>query len=147
MVPPKIKKAGSRNSCHLNFLFSLSLFHDEIGCQTARNEQVQQKDCLVLSTRHFQPESLIRFECLNARQGMIPLLRKSILQAPRIIREGAKVWRILISFPILRSNVLGMIHSGTSYTAECRKPGRALCSGRKVSYAALFLFFLRIFRS
>ncbi|GIY63204.1 hypothetical protein CDAR_88961 [Caerostris darwini] len=40
-------------------LFSASsLFHAKMGCQPARKEPVEQKDCLVLFNRYFQPDSI-----------------------------------------------------------------------------------------
>ncbi|GIY63202.1 hypothetical protein CDAR_88951 [Caerostris darwini] len=40
-----------------------------MGCHPPRKEPVEQRDCLVLFTRYFQPEYPIRFECIRARQS------------------------------------------------------------------------------
>ncbi|GIY63210.1 hypothetical protein CDAR_88991 [Caerostris darwini] len=80
-IPKKKKNPGSRNACHLNFISSsLSLFRAEMGFQAARNEPVQQKDCLLHHPRHFTariPDS-IRMHKLTTGNDFPPQRQKSI---------------------------------------------------------------------
>ncbi|GIY63208.1 hypothetical protein CDAR_88981 [Caerostris darwini] len=89
----------------------------DVNLQEMNRQQVQQKDCLVLCTRYFQLEPLIRFECLNARQGMIPPppMTEVDFTSPSNLPGGRESWANAFLSSFDGPNVPGRIPSGTSY--------------------------------